>query len=320
MTVVDRALQPTTSGEDMVKLLDDSGIEHHSRRIALGSIDKDASLANQARFLSLHDDVVITYAAAMEQGDVFPPIVVNKQKSGKYVVLDGNHRVAAAGLVGFTETTALVTDNIATAQAELFTYAANARHGLPTSTDERVNQALFLVARGNRPKEVARALAIPENSLYRAISLKRNADRIVRVGLKPDHYTDHIVRRLGAIASNTVLLPAADLAHKAKLTSDEVSGLVTEVNKCESERDQLDVVGQWKARYSGRIKSSSGGKVSLPPNVNRIKMLGRIARNIEMTTLPNEVGGLDKAVADDIRRELFESISRLVSVSEAVRA
>lgn len=313
-------IQPTTAGDDIERLLKESSIEYKRSRVDLTQIDKEQSLQNQARFLSLHDDVVLTYAAAMEQGDVFPPVVLHKQKNGKYVVLDGNHRVSAANLVGYVETTAFVVEKIAPAQAELFTYAANARHGLPTTTEERVNQGMFLVARGNRPKEVAKALSIPETALYRAMASRRGSERLIRVGVKADKLADSMVRRLDAIASNTVLLPAAELVMKASLRSDEVSALVSEINKGESEKDQLQTIESWKNRHSGRLRSTSGGKVTLPANVNRIKNLGRMARNIEISSLNTEIGGLDESVAADIKRELYESIAHLVAASEAVRA
>lgn len=317
--MTDKTLQPTAVADDMKRLLAESGVETKILTVALADIDKESSLQNQARFLSLHDDVVLTYAAAMEQGDVFPAIVLHKQKSGKYVVLDGNHRVAAANLVGYEKTTAFVTTDIAPAQAELFIYAANARHGLPTTVEERTNQGIFLVARGNRPKEVAKALSIPENTLYRALASKRSTERLIRVGVKTDKLTDTDIRRLGSITSNTVLLPASDLVIKAGLNRDEVNSFVTEINKGESEREQLKTIDAWKSRHAGRIRSTSGGKVTLPENAKRVQMLGRLARNIQITSLRTEITGLDKAVADDVRRELFESIAHLVSASEAVR-
>ena len=88
-------LQPTTPGEDDRRMLDDIGVEYKIVEIAFADIDVESSKHNQARFLALHEETVLAYAAAMEQGDVFPPIIVTGTK-GKYLVLDGNHRIAAA--------------------------------------------------------------------------------------------------------------------------------------------------------------------------------------------------------------------------------
>lgn len=310
-------LQPTTPGDDTARMLRERGIEFSLQRISLDQVDRETSKHNQARFLPLHEDVVMTYGAAMEAGDIFPPIVLNGT-GRKLVVLDGNHRVAAADLVGYKETTAFVATKITPAAAELFTFEANARHGLPSTIEERLAQGVYLVSIGNRAKEVARALSVPEDKLYRAIATKRGGERLVKVGVKPDLFSDHLKRRLDSVTSNVVLRPVADIAIKAKLGADEINDLVVAVNKFGTEAEQLAVVEDAKVRYAGRVRSTSGGRVSLPKNITRINLAARMIRHIEVGTLPKEIGGLDDDIAKGVRRELFESINTLVTASEAL--
>lgn len=320
MTTEIPALQPTSPGEEIERLLDERQIDYDEKVISLSEIDLDASTHNQARFLPLHEDVVITYGAAMEQGDKFPPIVV-MAKGAKYLVLDGNHRVAAANLVGYKQMTVFVAKNITKAVAELFTYEANARHGLPTSIEERIRQGLYLVNIGNQPKSVARALAIPEAKLYRAMQAAKATQRLTQLGFKPEQMLSSVVIRLGNIASNTVLQSAANLVVGAELDSEESNELITRINARASEGEgaQLATIEEMRQKMKGRIRTTGGGRIELPKNINRIRIAARLVRHIEATELGKQIPMIDETLAQTTRREVFEMIAHLAGVSEAIR-
>lgn len=309
-------LQPTSTGADTAQFLDDRQIEYDLKVINLSDIDIETSKHNQARFLPLHEETVFTYGAAMEQGDVFPPIVVNNQK-GKYLVLDGNHRVAAAGLAGYTQTTAYVTKNLSKAQAELVTFEANARHGLPTSIEERVQQGLYLVNIGNKAASVARALSIPENRLHKAVQTNRAASRLTTLGVDSKKFSQSSIARFGSIASNTVLAPVAQIAVKANLSHSEISEIVSAINaEHDGETAQMKVVEKFRGRYAPRMRSTAGGKLALPENVVLVNRLSKIVHKIDGSLLAVQMTKMDTEESDQLRREVYETIATLVSISE----
>src|SRR4051812_39000956 len=65
--------------------------------VGANQFDIETSLKNQARFEPLHEETVEEYAEAMGRGDLFPAVVaIRRRKNGKLVIIDGNHRLAAA--------------------------------------------------------------------------------------------------------------------------------------------------------------------------------------------------------------------------------
>lgn len=313
------ATQPTTPGEDVARFLSDRQIDYDLKEIDISDIDVETSKHNQARFLPLHDETVLVYGAAMEQGDSFPPVIVSGNK-GKYLVLDGNHRVAAANLAGFKATKAFVCKNISKAQAELVTFEANARHGLPTSLDERIQQALYLVNIGNQPKAVAQALSVPVQKLYKAISASKGAARLSKVGIDPKRFSSSSMSRFASIASNTVLAPVAEIAVAANLNHDEINEIITAVNAEDGgEASQIRIVETFRKRYAPRMRSTSGGRMVLPENVTRVHRIAKMVSNLDGKLLATQMSKMDPTDADEVRRQVYESIAKLVAVSESFK-
>lgn len=86
--------------------------------------------------LQLDPRVVAEYAAALQRGDGFPPIIVF-QAGDTHLVADGHHRVAAARLAGLVEFPADVRAGTRR-DAVLCAAGANAQHGLRrTNADKR---------------------------------------------------------------------------------------------------------------------------------------------------------------------------------------
>jgi ParB-like chromosome segregation protein Spo0J len=93
----------------------------------------------QAR-VELNTSKVAQYAEHMEEGDDFPPVIVFHDGS-HYWLADGFHRWHAAKLAGLTAIQADV--RTGTVQdAQLFSFGANAKRGLPTSPED--NKAIVL--------------------------------------------------------------------------------------------------------------------------------------------------------------------------------
>lgn len=305
----------TSDGTDEKQLLRDREMKFERSVIDLDDIDADASTRNQARLLPVHQDTVEMYRAAMEAGDKFPPIVVNATKK-PYVILDGNHRLFAAKMAGFTAMEALLVHNATKAQMELFTYEANAKHGLPTTLNERIQQGLYLVSLGNQAIVVAKALSIPEKKLWYALSAARTQRRLEKHGFDASQFSPYLLRRIGAIKSDNVVVPFAELAIKAKLGSDEINDAITTINQMSTEPEQIAYVEQLRTRLEPVINATAGGALELPPDIVRLRMAARLLRNIDANTLQESIDRTAPEFRKIIAREVVESVSTLLLASK----
>lgn len=113
------------------------------RPVSLDNIQRDDALICRAR--GINQRTVADYAAAMQAGAVFPPIVVYVDDRGAYWLADGFHRTAGAKLAGLTELPADVRHG-SRHDALLYAASANTEHGVRrTSKDKR--RAVELVMR-----------------------------------------------------------------------------------------------------------------------------------------------------------------------------
>jgi uncharacterized ParB-like nuclease family protein len=105
----------------------------HTRDISLQAINADGG--TQMRVIALDPGVVGDYAAAMEGGAEFPPIVLFHDGSEHWPG-DGYHRIAAARRIG-RETIRAEVRNGTRREAILYAVGANANHGLRRTTADK---------------------------------------------------------------------------------------------------------------------------------------------------------------------------------------
>lgn len=111
------------------------------KKIALDAIRLDGG--TQAR-VSLNTDVVAEYAAHMQEGDVFPPVVVFHDGSDNWLA-DGFHRYMAHKQNGATE----IECDFRTGtleEAKLFAYGANGKRGLSMSREDKRKVVLSMLS------------------------------------------------------------------------------------------------------------------------------------------------------------------------------
>lgn len=242
--------------------------------LPIDDVDVAASLANQARREPLHEDVVARYVADMEAGDEFPPVLVTRRADGALVLLGGNHRVTAARRSG-TKLTALVVDG-PPAVLMLLKYEDNRRHGLPPSTEERLQQGLLLMDLGYPQKEAARAVGVPQGNLSKAASVATADARAEALGIESFDYLARDTRwRLGQISSDAVFAAAAGVSAERKLTIARITSLVDAVVSAPDEQAALALVGEVESeRVTERW--SGGGKPSRSPRRRLEIALGSI--------------------------------------------
>lgn len=305
----------TSMAADIEELLREREMRYTRTLIELDEIDADASTRNQARLLPVHQETVEIYRAAMDAGDRFPPIVVDGTKR-PYVVLDGNHRLFAAKLAGFASMEAFIVTHATKPQMELFTYEANAKHGLPTSIAERVRQGIYLVSLGNTASTVAKALSIPERRLWEAMQAARAERRLTKMGfLDLSKLSQNTKRRLSSIQSDVVLAPLADIVVKAELGSDDINEAVTKINTLTSEADQLAYVGTLREKFQPVMETTAGGALELPRDVVRLRMAARLLRNVDEENLSDAIERTAPEFRKVVAREVIESVSALLTAS-----
>lgn len=297
------------------------GATYDFKTINLDQVDKVASHRNQARVSGpINDETVILYGAAIEQGDQFPPIVVNQRRDGKYVVIDGNHRVAAYDLNNVTKTEGYVVSDISETQRLVLTFEANTKHGLATGLQERLRQAVNLVEMGSSMIEAAKNLGLPHNRVQNAVTQFRTDKRLAQLGVQRwDRIPATTRRRMYNVRSDKVLAEIASLAVESQMSGTEVDDLIVRVNASSRGDDakQLAVVEAERAARKEDIKVSAGGRVGWSrPALGLNSILSRAVR-LDVEALKNDSIGSDQKAR--LRMRTVEAINKLTKVAEVLR-
>lgn len=113
---------------------------------------------------SLNRQVVSDYVELMDQGVVFPPILIARiQEEGEFavtlLVLDGFHRLAAAKQYGAIQIAAIVT-TMSVASAITFCVQANSTHGLRRTNEDKRHAVRLLLARPEWANKSNREIAL----------------------------------------------------------------------------------------------------------------------------------------------------------------
>jgi hypothetical protein len=299
--------------QDIEAELDSKGVRwRFLEEVKIDEIDLEKSLRNQARIKQkVDEEVVARYVEGMNRGDVFPPILFargGRTASSKFVNIDGNHRVIAAKKAG-NEVYPFGAYEIYDAQPEvivMMTFEANTKHGLPTSEEERVHQAIWLIDNGATQAAAAQAVNVPKSAiakLWNKVQADRRASDAGIPNSQWDHFNQFIKNRLVTVSTDEGLVAMADLAFKAKFTADEVNAHVNDLNGSRSGTKQKQQVSQWREAYADRIAANLGGvgtnvsKRGATP-VQRYRMtLGAVL------SLPEEPDNLAKMFAAGERAE-----------------
>jgi hypothetical protein len=202
----------------------------------------------QAR-IELNTSKVAQYAEHMEEGDDFPPVIVFHDGS-HYWLADGFHRWHAAKLAGLTAIKADV--RTGTVQdAQLFSFGANAKRGLPTSPED--NKAIVL-----RMFEHPLSKDWTNAAIARHVGLSKMTIGRIKASLQIAEPTAKTVTNRG----RTFEVPTESLARKGapKKAKDEPADgadeLADTINELVTENQRLKdavAIGQWDASEIEKI-------------------------------------------------------------------
>lgn len=296
--------------------------------VSPGAFDIDKSLKNQARFEPLDEDTVALYQEGVERGDAFPAVLAWRPGRGnnpKLEIIDGNHRLVAHERAG-APLDVYEIDRATKRQAvALMTFAFNTTHGRPTTEEERISQALYLIDNGASQGEAAAAVNLAMNVLKRAINKAKADQRADEVGADRrewDQLPNSIKNRLLNISTDEGYHDAIHLAFAAKLGADEAFDLVNLLNTSKSGNKQRQIVKAQTEAYQERIQDNAGGVLGtggrrpMTPKARLNMLLGQV------TGLPDDVDAIARAYVDVDRgeggRKVLDASEKLRKVAYAI--
>lgn len=300
---------------EIERLLDDYLVKwEFVEALPLADIDEKRSFANQARVdQPIQSDLVETYVEAKKNGDVFPAIVVHRD-GRKLVNVDGNHRYAADKKVGNTTVPAYVIEAKAETVRILMTLL-NVIHGRALSDQEKLWHAFFLIDSGTPQEKAARVLHLPLTRLRSAWALETANRRSRDVGLNRKAWSElnQSTRvRLSSLSTDAAFRDLFDLTVKATLKGDEVSRMVTELNRIRSEEEQLKFIAAEAAAIRDRVQASAGGKIKRQQSPKHaLRMHLAAVSNIKMDTIPGLVNDEEGAQIAEICLAAADALTRL---------
>lgn len=229
----------------------------------VAKIDLEKSLQNQARIYSKLDaERVGQYSEAILRDDPFPAVVMHRQSARVFKIIDGNHRTHAYIAAEQETLPAYVVTKSRPQTVVQLTFEANVRHGLPTSQEERLHQAMWLCNNGASREAAAAAVNIKVAEITRAWGRLKADERADDVGIlrtQWDSLSQSAKTRLANISTDEGFKDAASLAYRANLGAEEVFDLVTQCNAVRSSTRQQAIVKNFTTQMADRIQEAGGG-------------------------------------------------------------
>lgn len=280
------------------------GFTYHAQ-LAIGEIDRKKSWDNQARFIPIDERLVDEYARAKRDGAQFPALIGYRNGTGKVVLIDGNHRLAADEVVGVTFTDIYLVDSKDRLVLERLTRSANMQNGWRPSRQEVIAHVKHLVRHYGQPVAgVAKTFGIAYETANNWIQEEDVADRLIELGHDPRGIAATNLRRLHSlIKHDTLLWSAFDLVRSAKLSVGEVDDLVLAIKAKTSDFDRMVVVTAWRERLAERVAQSQNGRSQWPAKAGLLGSMSRIINLIERYPSPDQLGLTNPSDLDRVRKD-----------------
>lgn len=320
------ALDKGRRAEVEAELYDKYGVKFtYIPAVATSAFDTERSLHNQARFIPLDESVVNTYTEAMKRGDIFPAVLAwRPTANGLYRMIDGNHRLHASIRADEPVDTYALDPATSPQTVMLMTYAYNAKHGLLTSIPERVSQAVFLVDGGATSHAAAAAVNVDARLVSKAMQRTAADARADDVGFPRNQwdsgaFTATSKMRLASIATDEGFREAVKLTYAARLGSDEVGQLVSQLRDTRSSSRQVGIVKNFRDMFVDRIQDNAAGVMGASPKRKMApKQRVRLAIS-QALSIPGENQTIAASFAPAERAEtvakLYQAVERFTAIA-----
>jgi len=289
--------------------------------LPIAKIDVAKSLSNQARLTPLDQDVVDRYAADIDRGHVFPPVIALDQGGKSRIrLLGGNHRLAAHIQLKRKTIPAYVVQS-EPEMAMRLTYEDNRRHGLPPSETERIVAAIHLCETGYSQEAAAAMVGVSSARISQERTMLKATRRAKDLGVDMDGF-NALPRwsryALGQLRSDPVFTEATSLVLRARLNLDEVKELVNALKEAKSDNDAMQILGLEEEAYQSRIQRTSGGKIrrTVTPRASTLRAMKEIRNRLADAVVASTPTSEAKA---QLRKEVEQTIAHLETLRKALR-
>ena len=299
--------------------------------VAIADIDIEASKRNQARVNApLVSDLVERYTLALIDGNEFPALIGYRADNGRYILLDGNQRCAAAVDAERNTVDMYVCSGLDDMQRTALCWSANGLNGDPGSPLDHILLAKAFHQRypGLPKAEVARRFRIKPEKFERELRSDEVSARLHQFGFDPDAMSGTNKERLHAYLDDDVRFrEAAKFIQEAGLKGNLASEFWSDIRRARTEKDCLVVIDTWRARpdIQDMLRRKRFNRPVIPKSrmqhlIERLNSIHRfLERYPDLVTL--EVAGRDEvATLASTYKSLAPLINALVRQSQSVAA
>ncbi len=261
--------------------------------LSLASINIRKSLDNQARLgVPLDPDRVAQYAEEMRKGASFPPIIVYRS-ADKYIIITGNHRVAAAIAAKRTTIEAYYVPEAESDVylRDLLTRTANVIEGVTISFEERYQQAMYMVKMYNKSmNEVAAHMGVAASTLSLKMRSRDVADRAVSMGLQGHALPENTRMLFSPIQNDNVFKEVYEAVRTLGMNQREANDLIRETTLRGTEAEQIQKIHEIATRPEmkerARAIGDSGHVTDLKARRRLMLSLGNLRSTLARYTDP----------------------------------
>jgi hypothetical protein len=206
------------------------------------------------------------------------------------------------------------------------TFEANVKHGLPTSHEERLHQAVWLINNGTSQDAAAALVNIKASDIKRAwarVQADQRADEVGILRTQWDPIAQSSKSRLAGVITDEGMKAAANLVFRAAMTPDEVFEMVQQLNAVKSSGRQVAIVKGVEEVFKDRIQESGAGLVTGSRRARTPKQTFNMVLG-QVNTLPENPLSIASRFVGDERGEAAKrarkASDQLIAIADALEA
>lgn len=262
--------------------------------------------------------LVEQYAVGMKRGDIFPALVI--EDGGR--IVDGNTRHAALREADRDATPAYIIGRIDRAVRTLLAAELNQMNGARLTDTEQRLLAVQLRTQGMSINDISARLKRSTKSVTTWLRERDFARRCEALGIPEQALAIRAKALLVGLKNDAVFIETLKLVHDAQLSVEGLKPVLTALESCRSEREELDEVAAQRLALADDIQRISvglkqkrrrnrAGKLTPPPATTGWNMVKGLL-HISVPDLTD--------VSDDDARIMVGGYRKLVDHAGAVAA